>query len=232
MYGRMETYDFKLLRSGPLPTNSRYQINIDNYDYTQTDEADEQGYAIHRITIDRGGAQPYAVEIEAYYGGYLSASVTIGRNESSASFTVDSRMGLGNLTFKGYVDGSELQRRLAHAYPLCPDEVRGQEWEQSPIFAVNDLLIKKNSAERLIFAAQYHFQRDIRDFIISRYVGQMERRGAERRRERAFERTSKNEAIRRGGTRRFSFERWRGCSCFVRENRRRGNLPREPYKDG
>lgn len=166
MYGRMETYDFKLLRSGPLPTNSRYQINIDNYDYTQTDEADEQGYAIHRITIDRGGAQPYAVEIEAYYGGYLSASVTIGRNESSASFTVDSRMGLGNLTFKGYVDGSELQRRLAHAYPLCPDEVRGQEWEQSPIFAVNDLLIKKNSAERLIFAAQYHFQRDIRDFII------------------------------------------------------------------
>ena len=166
MYGRMETYDFKLLRSGPLPTNSRYQINIDNYDYTQTDEADEQGYAIHRITINRGGAQPYAVEIEAYYGGYLAASVTIGRNESSASFTVDSRMGLGNLTFKGYVDGSELQRRLAHAYPLCPDEVRGQEWEQSPIFAATDLLIKKNSAERLIFAAQYHFQRDIRDFII------------------------------------------------------------------
>lgn len=166
MYGRMETYDFKLLRSGPLPTNSRYQINIDNYDYTQTDEADEQGYAIHRITVNRGGAQPYAVEIEAYYGGYLAASVTIGKNESSASFTVDSRMGLGNLTFKGYVDGSELQRRLAHAYPLCPDEVRGQEWEQSPIFAATDLLIKKNSAERLIFAAQYHFQRDIRDFII------------------------------------------------------------------
>lgn len=166
MYGRMETYDFKLLRSGPLPTNSRYEINIDNYDYTQTEEADEQGYAIHRITVNRGGAQPYAVEIEAYYGGYLAASVTIGKNESSASFTVDGRMGLGNLTFKGYVDGSELQRRLAHAYPLCPDEVRGQEWEQSPIFEVNDLLIKKNSAERLIFAAQYHFQRDIRDFII------------------------------------------------------------------
>ena len=166
MYGRMETYDFKLLRSGPLPTNSRYQINIDNYEYTQEDGANDQGYAIHKITINRGEAQPYAVEIDVYHGEWKTESVTIGKNESSASFTVDSRMGIGNLTFKGYVVGAELQRRLAHAYPLCPDEVRGQEWEQSPIFAVNDLLIKKNSAERLIFAAQYHFRRDIRDFII------------------------------------------------------------------
>lgn len=58
---------------------------------------------------------------------------------------------------------TRLQSFIAHEYPQKP---QGVIYSAVPRFRLNDLLIKKDSAESLKFAAQYHFRQDWREFII------------------------------------------------------------------
>jgi hypothetical protein len=64
------------------------------------------------------------------------------------------------------------RQQIAHEYPQKPSSLNftpsswSSDEEKRPAFQLYDWLIKKNSAEALKFAAQYHFRQTWREFVI------------------------------------------------------------------
>ncbi len=160
MYGRMETYGFKLLKHGPKAEECRWEIP--STEFTAAVNGDS-------VTISAPKNIP-AVSVSIMYidkRGTLSSLASMIEKNSSITLSGVREIQSFTATIMHNAEGEDyIRHKIGHSYPLCPEEVRGQAWERSPVFSVSDLVIKKNSAERLIFAAQYHFRREIKNFII------------------------------------------------------------------
>ena len=166
--GRLETMSFKLLTDG---------ANIDNSTYLLTEED------IIEITADTQD-KTLTVKLKKEYPVYLRVAI---RDSAGNGYICDfnPNQTVYTTTFTGstevafediYLDNREaakiekneafIRSTLAHAYPQLPQRILFDDSEVSKAFELNGLVVKKNSAECLKFACQYHFRTTERNFII------------------------------------------------------------------
>lgn len=175
-FGRMETLDFQLLKKGPTPENSSWLLPEKCVTWT-VDES------IKTITFKLN--QSYPCRIIVWFQGLIvdpysvmpNLIFEVGQTEAtysqwgwSASETTLNviRLYTGTEEDKKLAQ-SFMQSQIAHAYPQKPNELQfypSTDETNLPVFEILNLLVKKDSAEALKFAAQYHFQQDWREFVI------------------------------------------------------------------
>lgn len=160
-FGRMETLDFQLLKTGPTPDNAEWLLDETDILWDVDEEANE-------LTIRLGQSYPCLIYVAFFGDGILTAfnipvDTSIYRQEwkysSNSTIFFEAKLS------KTDEDKANLfmQTQLAHEFPQKPSEV---VFSQKPILQLSDWLIKKNSAEALKFAAQYHFRQTWREFVI------------------------------------------------------------------
>lgn len=185
-FGRMEKIDFKLLKTGPTPDNSNWVITENDLNWT----VDEDNETI-TFTLDK----KYPCYIIVWFqGSFVDPTsgvpyLIFSPNETKASmnwgWTADETQFNGAYIYDGFYASDEtekakiaalgeryIRRQLAHEYPQKPVALNfapsswNSDEEKRPAFQLYDWLIKKNSAEALKFAAQYHFRQTWREFVI------------------------------------------------------------------
>ncbi len=157
-YGRMETLDFKLLKAGP---SVETPIDIP-MTWTVTDEV---------LTVEFYQTfEFYCVLTIRYTFANDSTERVWSAPTDGSQKTIQQNIGDWNIidvkvepAISENVYKEAYKRFFAHSYPQMPEGLR---FTPTPAFELNDLLIKKDSAEALKFAAQYHFRQDWSDFII------------------------------------------------------------------
>lgn len=185
--GRMEKLDFQLLKSGPTPDNSEWEIPENEVSMTVDEKNDTLTFTLNKT---------YECYIIVYYHVIGVDPIkglrrqTFKSNETSA--VIENWVwSEANTKFHRacIYDGSYhndetekakiaalrenyIRRQIAHEYPQTPSALNfapsswNSDEEKRPAFQLYDWLIKKNSAEALKFAAQYHFRQTWRDFVI------------------------------------------------------------------
>ena len=181
-FGRMEKIDFQLLKIGPTPGNADWLITEEDLSWT-VDEEDK----IIKFTLDK----TYSCYIIVFFQGPYSEtrSLIFEPNQTSATmgwgWTASQTRFSGASVYNGYYSTNEsekakmknlaeqyIRRQIAHEYPQKPRSLSfvpgtwQSDEEKRPAFELYDWLIKKNSAEALKFATQYHFRQTWREFII------------------------------------------------------------------
>lgn len=186
-FGRMEKLDFQLLKTGPTPDNAGWLITEEDLDWT-VDESKE------KITFRLKNKYPCYVMvwfqgpiIDPY--GWGVPSLILEPNQTSASmdwgWAADETQFNGAHIYDGSYETDAVQKtkiatlaaryiraKIAHEYPQKPSRLSfypsswNSDEEKRPAFQLYDWLIKKNSAEALKFAAQYHFRQTWREFVI------------------------------------------------------------------
>lgn len=178
VYGKMETLDFKLLKEGPTVDNSNWILPSDFISWRVDEENELFCLEIKKALPCYTIAYFQGPVIDPY--GWGVPNIVLAPGETSATYSWG--WSTEETTFNtAYIDKSTeerkaladdyIQKEIAHAYPEKPSELSFQPLRYSysrvkSTFDVTDLLIKKNSAEALKFAAQYHFQQDWREFVI------------------------------------------------------------------
>ena len=178
VYGKMETLDFKLLKEGPTVNNSNWILPSDFISWWVDEENELFCLEIKKALPCYIIAYFQGPVIDPY--GWGVPNIVLEPGETSATYSWG--WSTEETTFNtAYIDKSTeerkaladdyIQKEVAHAYPEKPSELSFQPLRYSysrvkSTFDVTDLLIKKNSAEALKFAAQYHFQQDWREFVI------------------------------------------------------------------
>lgn len=164
--GQAETLDFQLLKTGPTSDNSRFvapAVYVDRGDGNITIRMEkasdlyinwrvvmgietDDGYSetVVDVTVPPGYTKSSIKDVEQIKKLVVSASVLNSKMEHKAAII----------------------RMIAHSYPQKPSNLVFKRKEMKPAFKMYDMLIKKNSAEALKFAAQYHFRQDWSEFII------------------------------------------------------------------
>lgn len=163
-YGRMETLDFQLLKTGPTCANSsvimpEVSTNIQDEVCTVSLSRSVDFYlycwVFHNHETSDAGVVTL-VETHIFNPQETSFSFEIGENGSVLDISISPHL-------DGSIHREAYMRYIAHSYPEKRSDLL---FSLTPTFELNDLLIKKDSAEALKFAAQYHFRQDWRDFII------------------------------------------------------------------
>ena len=175
VYGRMETIDFQLLKTGPTCDNSHFvsptvEVTWDNEEKSGTVSIDRVSNIYWKIVIsldailDGGGWGHYSQTV-VFAPGETSKTITFfdvdfanNAEEEDGVSVEDVDMALDTEQQRG-----AYARCLAHEYPQLPNDLI---FTPIPSFRLNNLLVKKNSAEALKFAAQYHFRQMWREFVI------------------------------------------------------------------
>lgn len=180
-YGRAETVDFRLLKWGPTPDNSSWRIPENDITWNVDEE---------EKTITFSLRNKYPCYIIIYFNGPIvegsgSADFNLVIKPENTTVSMDWAYAAGEMNFvaaylyvgSDYSDSAALaesyiRQQIAHEYPQKPDNLMfaPSSWDRDekkhPSFQLYDWLIKKNSAESLKFAAQYHFRQTWREFII------------------------------------------------------------------
>ena len=186
VYGRMESLDFQLLKTGPTPDNAEWRIKEEDLSWTVDESAE---------TITFKLKNKYPCYIIVWFQGLIvdpfsvMPNLVFAPNETSVSmdwgWTADETQLNGVYIYDGFYSNDEtekakivalaeqyIRREIAHEYPQKPSALSfaPSSWnsneEKRPVFQLYDWLIKKNSAEALKFAAQYHFRQTWREFVI------------------------------------------------------------------
>ncbi len=165
MYGRAETFDFKLLKTGPTSDNSRFDISVDlNFKNEKCVVSLQKESGLYLGITVMLNVKSTADNLILTLNQYLIFDPT----ETKKEFGVDgnevvvSSYKVEILTDTVSRKGAYM-RRIAHEYPQKPYDL---QFSPTPFFQLYDWLIKKNSAEALKFAAQYHFRQTWREFVI------------------------------------------------------------------
>lgn len=189
MYGKLETYSFGLLFSGPLPDsenliwleNAESVLEKGEIDYQGTVELEIQSSIIAKITLTEiypfditvtfnavlttGDNKEYTTVIRA---GSISTRVTVSGIISSLEYVSAKTYDVTDTIY--YNNPSDVFKQIGYSLPLKPTELRStttlEEWHDVYAIAVNDLLIQKNSSEALAFSVQLHYCTDSENFII------------------------------------------------------------------
>ena len=168
--GRAETIDFKLLKRGATIDNINIILSKDNAVLSVDDDG--------TLTVELLKAYTFYVEVFYKQDGSAQASSILWPGKTSFSKQYwgkdDKTVLVGVKAYTGSDNAkAAIARTLAHAYPEVPSEFQYNPTETSideenrPSFELNELLIKKNSAEALKFAAQYHFRQTMgNSFVI------------------------------------------------------------------
>lgn len=188
-FGRMERLDFQLLKTGPTPDNAGWLITEEDLSWTVDESAEtitfklKNKYPCYIIVLFQG------LIVDPYSSGptlifepnqtSLSMSWTWKAEETqfNGAYIYDGPVyNSGNLVadeeYVSNLRADYMRAQIAHEYPQKPNALSfaPSSWdsdeEKRPAFKLNDLLIKKNSAEALKFAAQYHFRQTWREFVI------------------------------------------------------------------
>ena len=179
-FGRMEKLDFQLLKTGPTPNNSVWLVPESEIDWTVDENNDlimftlRNSYSCYVIVWFKGplvGSDTCLI----FAPGETTKSTSWGNAENETEF-------VGASLYDGYMstDATEkakilalrdhfMRKQIAHAYPEKSADLKfypTKYEETKPRFQVYDLLVKKNSAESLKYAAQYHFRQTWREFVI------------------------------------------------------------------
>ena len=163
-YGRMETLDFQLLKAGPTCANSSVimpevstsiQDEVCTVSLSRSVDFYLYCWVFHSHETSNAGVITL-VETHIFNPQETSFSFEIGENGSVLDISI-----LPHLDEA--IHREAYMRYIAHSYPEKRSDLL---FSLTPTFELNDLLIKKDSAEALKFAAQYHFRQDWRDFII------------------------------------------------------------------
>ena len=186
-FGRMEKLDFQLLKTGPTPDNAGWLITEEDLSWTVDESAET-------ITFKLKNKYPCYI-IVWYQGEFVDPygwgvpSLIFEPNQTSVSaswgWTADETQFNGASVYDGYYSTDETEKakiaalaeryiraQIAHEYPQKPNALNfapsswNSDEEKRPAFQLYDWLIKKNSAEALKFAAQYHFRQTWREFVI------------------------------------------------------------------
>lgn len=166
-YGRFRTYDFELMRSGPVANDTGISWDLPITDVSIiTDEET-------RIATIFYPKYPYQLTIELEG----ATEKTISPPVESTSETVQLAEGQTEITVTRFylTDAEFITRQIGHSLPLFPESLKrnGHRWNSlETYFRVNDLLVDKNSSEALIFDVQFHFKQDFKDFIIGNGIAQ------------------------------------------------------------
>lgn len=185
-FGCLEKVDFQLLKTGPTPDNAGWIINEEDLSWT-VDESEEK---ITFVLKDK-----YSCYVIVWFQGPISDPYSgtpyliLEPNQTSASmdwgWAADETQFNGAYIYDGSYETDAAQKtkiatlaaryiraQVAHEYPQKPSRLSfypsssSRDKEMRPAFQLYDWLIKKNSAEALKFAAQYHFRQTWREFII------------------------------------------------------------------
>ena len=162
-FGRMEKLDFQLIKTGPTVDNSLISVPHVTYDVNA---------GLCTVTLD--------VVMDVHVDCWILVE-TVHTDGSTTEYTVTHSFAPGESVYVLLLGANMVKdcgarvatatseqkwtytRALAHAYPKKHDNL---VFNPIPSFRLYDLLVKKNSAEALKFAAQYHFRQDWREFVI------------------------------------------------------------------
>ena len=168
--GRAETIDFKLLKRGATYRSVVANLTI-NDAYLSINE--------NVVTLNLFKSYPFHVQVRYILNGRQGAKIfnpgiqtkTLEGLSESDSVEIKAVELYKNLTNNASLQS--IAKALAHAYPEMPNDLifnptsESTDEETCPSFELNELLIKKNSAEALKFAAQYHFRQTMgNSFVI------------------------------------------------------------------
>ncbi len=188
-FGRMEKLDFQLLKTGPTPDNSNWVITEQDLSWTVDEDNKtitftlDKTYPCYIIVLFQGLiVEPFSSSPALFFApNQTSASMSWSWKRDETQF-IDAYIYAGPVYYNGNLVADEeyvsnlradyMRTQIAHEYPQKPSALSfaPSSWdsdeEKRPAFQLNDLLIKKNSAEALKFAAQYHFRQTWREFVI------------------------------------------------------------------
>ncbi len=167
VYGTAKTIDFSILRKGPTLDNSELDLTsvpiivtlVDNIVTVSLQRESGLYLRLHTIAerIDGSNIIRYNKPLD------FGPSDTI-KKYTHSDVTLSNAY-LANVELIGDTEESRkaFYLKVGHSYPEKPQELTLVE---KPRFSIQDLLIDKNSAEALTFAAQYHFRQTWREFVI------------------------------------------------------------------
>lgn len=165
IFGRMEKLDFQLLKTGPDFENSSFKIpetsvDIDG-DSCTVSLSEDVGFYLYCWVL---------IETKTSDKGVISWCQThiFEPNEKEFTFSVNEDIDtFAGVALEIHLDEEKhkgaYMRTIAHSLPQKPSNL---VFTPTPVFKLYDWLIKKNSAEALKFAAQYHFRQTWREFVI------------------------------------------------------------------
>lgn len=187
-FGRMGSVSFCLLKRGPTPDNSGWRFLEEDIDW-EVDESNQQLFVrlkkfhgchiiveFESIPNDQGDPASVVVKIKAnstqpdpVHWSYSAAKTKFTR--AYIDYGYDGDLDSTKSDKKKWAD-TFIRTQIAHEYPQKPSNLvfdpssDKKNANNRPAFQLSDLLVKKNSAEALKFAAQYHFRQDWREFVI------------------------------------------------------------------
>ena len=164
--GRAETVSFKLSQDGANPSNSTYvfteddiaEINANGEAKTLTVKL-KKAYPVYlRVTVQDNAGGMYICNLIPNQTDYTTTLIDGDTDVSLFSIGFDNRD-----EAKKKVNQAFIRSEIAHAYPKKHERIEyiNPTSETTPVFELNDLLVKKNSAECLKLACQYHFRQEI-----------------------------------------------------------------------
>lgn len=176
-YGRAEKMSFVLSPEGPSSNNSSFSLDENIFEWS-LNESDKKIYWMLREQVNCQIFLEFWIE-----GGWIGNEYTstqfkylyIEPNKTEGEFDISEWEGISRgvtlhrFELNTYSDlyESYVRAKIAHEYPLIPKGLSYSPENIDGAFKLSNLLIKKDSAEALTFAAQYHFRQDWREFIIS-----------------------------------------------------------------
>ncbi len=168
--GRAEYVNINLSEDGPNSENSEFSLDesILNWNLESSGES-----LLIKCTLTQSINCPVNIVFRCFDNSYTPTEHTIKleANQTSGSVTVGNVLEIA----KVHPESIKLDNTsnlydeyvtdiIAHSYPERPKGLVIKK--EYSIFSIGRLVIKKDSAEALKFAMQYHFRQDWRDFII------------------------------------------------------------------
>lgn len=169
VYGRAETVDFKLLQTGPTLENTLIDPDLAKVmlgEKTVTISFEQElglKFKVDVVVAFYNGNKTQTAEyIVDFDSDETEKVVDVSKIHNVIYITAATIKGIGiNLTTTK--EKGAFYRVVGHFYPEKPDAFLVSE---EAYFSVDNLLVDKNSAEALKYAAQYHFRQDWREFVI------------------------------------------------------------------
>ncbi len=159
IYGRIETYDFSLLETGPIPkvNTDTWQFNVNEFFASAADGV---------LTVTSDTAYDFDITIDTAGG-----TLVLSAGETSATLTTVLDDSDGVEVTAAYADLSSEQaqawavKQIGYSLPLLPDEVKSG-FSANELMSVKGEILKKNAGEAIHHSVQLHFLSDDPDTVI------------------------------------------------------------------
>lgn len=190
-YGKMETYDFNLMATGPTAEESviwiegadkEWKPSIISYPGNVTFEIKNYVDIYVRLSEAHPSAVTVKFLVQNEKGKEKEYEVVVSANSSSthkmitnpvpplSTVTLISTSCYDTGGYAWYTEQNDIAKAIGNSLPLKPSQLRLKsdfsEWKGVDLISVKDLLVQKNSSEALTFSVQMHYCSDNENFIV------------------------------------------------------------------